>query len=43
MTYAEQEEYIKNNMPPMLDKEYATLAISLLLKFETVYEATYNG
>ncbi|EJM9728540.1 hypothetical protein NPC53_000964 [Shigella flexneri] len=43
MTYAEQKEYIKNNMPPMLDKEYAVLAISLLLKFETVYEATYNG
>lgn len=43
MAYAEQKEYIKNNMPPMLDKEYAVLAISLLLKFETVYEATYNG
>lgn len=43
MTHEEQEKYIKNNMPPMLDSEYAVLAISLLLKFETVYEATYRG
>lgn len=43
MTYEEQKTYLKNNMPPMLDKEYAVLAISLLLKFEIVYRATYHG
>lgn len=43
MTWEEQEAYLINNMPPMLDREYAFLAISLLLKLETVYEATYHG
>ena len=43
MTYEEQEKYIKNNMPDVLDNNYTDLAISLLLKFETVYRATYNG
>lgn len=43
MTWEEQKAYLKNNMPSMLDREYAVLAISLLLKLETVYEATYHG
>ena len=43
MSYEEQEKYIKNNMPDVLDNNYTDLAISLLLKFETVYRATYNG
>lgn len=43
MTYEEQEKYIKNNMPDVLDNNYTDLAISLLLKFEIVYRETYNG
>lgn len=43
MTWEEQKAYLRNNMPPMLDKAYAVLAISLLLKFREVYEATYHG
>lgn len=43
MTWEEQKAYLRNNMPPMLDKDYSILAISLLLKLETVYEATYHG
>ena len=43
MTWEEQKAYLKNNMPSMLDRSYAVLAISLLLKFREVYEATYQG
>lgn len=43
MTWEEQKAYLRNNMPPMLDNDYSILAISLLLKLETVYEATYHG
>ena len=43
MTWEEQKAYLKNNMPSMLDRSYAVLAISLLLKFREVYEATYHG
>lgn len=43
MTWEEQKAYLRNNMPPMLDNDYSILAISILLKLETVYEATYYG
>lgn len=41
MTFEEQKEYLKQNMPQLLDRDYFDVAVLLLLKYEEIYKATY--